>query len=379
MIAQGIKKADKLSRMPLCDHTSLENRFKFLRATKVFNIGELQSESGLTTWITPLNLPIWTHLWDSLPCQQLSLCLPDVWTHPKSWPDRPPTVARELMFSSIVHSLAPEDERAPLLTEHIAIAAEASMRAITASVAVASNLQLVHRDVILDYLLLQQPTVSRARMAPFMGTHLMVLGSNDIYQEIMHLRDQQVMHGRLLDNFRNPAAIGTSQSRSVWIHGVPFVPRPVPWTDASSNSSSSHINVDSSRAVGEGLGVDHADRVLSMQTTPPLEDLPLPATSEVQWVGAHLAAFVPQRQSLLGNCRASCTLGDSHVGAGVTTSTDSHTHLLQHQEYTPGLANSSEQALVQRGNRASVPSRNQGFLQLSLSWCQRTQGIYVLS
>ena len=161
--------------------------------------------------------------------------------------------------------------------------------------------------------------------------------------------------------------------------GVPFVPRPVPWTDASSNSSSSHINVDSSRAVGEGLGVDHADRVLSMQTTPPLEDLPLPATSEVQWVGAHLAAFVPQRQSLLGNCRASCTLGDSHVGAGVTTSTDSHTHLLQHQEYTPGLANSSEQALVQRGNRASVPSRNQGFLQLSLSWCQRTQGIYVLS
>ena len=78
MIAQGIKKADKLSRMPLCDHTSLENRFKFMRATKVFNIGELQSESGLTTWITPLNLPIWTHLWDSLPCQQLSLRLPDV-------------------------------------------------------------------------------------------------------------------------------------------------------------------------------------------------------------------------------------------------------------------------------------------------------------
>ena len=129
------------------------------------------------------------------------------------------------MFSSIVHSLAPEDERAPLLTEHIAIAAEASMRAITASVAVASNLQLVHRDVILDFLLLQQPTVSRARTAPFMGTHLMVLEPNDIYQEIMHLRDQQVMHGRLLDNFRNPAAIGTSQSRSVWIHGGTFCPQ----------------------------------------------------------------------------------------------------------------------------------------------------------
>ena len=129
------------------------------------------------------------------------------------------------MFSSIVHSLEPEDERAPLFTEHIAIAAEASMRAITASVAVASNLQLVHRDVILDYLLFQQPTVSRARTAPFMGTHLMGLEPNDIHQEIMHLRDQQVMHGRLLDNFRNPAAIGTSQSRSVWIHGGTFCPQ----------------------------------------------------------------------------------------------------------------------------------------------------------
>ena len=129
------------------------------------------------------------------------------------------------MFSSIVHSLEPEDERDPLFTEHIAIAAEASMRAITALVAVASNLQLVHRDVILDYLLFQQPTVSRARTAPFMGTHLMGLEPNDIHQEIMHLRDQQVMHGRLLDNFRNPAAIGTSQSRSVWIHGGNFCPQ----------------------------------------------------------------------------------------------------------------------------------------------------------
>ena len=292
------------------------------------------------------------------------------------------------MFSSIVHSLAPENERAPLLTEHIAIAAEASMRAITASVAVASYLQLVHRDVILDHLLLQQPTVSRARTAPFMGTHLMGLEPNDIYQEIMHLRDQQVMHGRLLDNFRNLAAIGTSQSRSVWIHGGTFCPQACSLNRCQQQQQQFPHQCrqqqgcgrgSGSRPRGQGQGVDHADKVISMQTTPPLEDLPLPATSEVQRVGAHLAAFAPQRQSLLGNCHASCTLGDSHVGAVVTTSTDSHTHLLQHQEYTPGLANSSEQALVQRDNRASVPSRNQGFLQLSLSWCQRTQGIYVLS
>ena len=60
-----------------------------------------------------------------------------------------------------------------------------------------------------------------------------------------------------------------------------------------------------------------------------------------------------------------------NVGVGVTTSTELHTHVLQHQEYTPGLVDSSEQALVQSGNQASVQSRNQGFLQPSLSWCQR--------
>ena len=71
---------------------------------------------------------------------------------------------------------------------------------------------------------------------------------------------------------------------------------------------------------------------------------------KVQQVGANMAAFAPQWHSLLGECCASCTLGDSHDGVGITTSTDSHTHLLQHQEYAPGLADSSEKALVQRGN-----------------------------
>ena len=37
MIAQGIKKAGKLSRMHVCDYTSLENSFKFLKPIEVFN------------------------------------------------------------------------------------------------------------------------------------------------------------------------------------------------------------------------------------------------------------------------------------------------------------------------------------------------------
>ena len=120
------------------------------------------------------------------------------------------------MFSSIMHSLSPEDERAPLLKEGITIAAEASMRSITASVAVAPNLQLVRQDVVLDHLLLNQLTASWARTAPFSGTHLMWADPNRFYEEIMKLRELQVLHGGLSANFRNPAALGTAQSRSVW-------------------------------------------------------------------------------------------------------------------------------------------------------------------
>ena len=52
MIAQGIKKADKLSRMRVCDYTSLENSFKFLKPTEVFNKREhyrvkMDSQLGL--------------------------------------------------------------------------------------------------------------------------------------------------------------------------------------------------------------------------------------------------------------------------------------------------------------------------------------------
>ena len=78
----------------------------------------------------------------------------------------------DVMFYSTMHPLAPENERAPLLTKHITIAAEASLRAITASVAVAANIQLVQRDVVLDHLLFQQLMVPWVHTAPFMGIQL---------------------------------------------------------------------------------------------------------------------------------------------------------------------------------------------------------------
>ena len=95
MVVQGIKKADKLSRKPLCEHASHTNSFQVLETYwSVQQERELQTESGVMIWITPIKPPNWMDLWDPLPCQQPSPCLPDVWTHPRSWPDGSPNMAK---------------------------------------------------------------------------------------------------------------------------------------------------------------------------------------------------------------------------------------------------------------------------------------------
>ena len=218
MLAQGVKKIDKVAKTPLCEHTSRESSFKFLKPNEVFDRKEnfrlkVDPDSDF-----PIKPP---HLDGSLG----SFSMPASFNVPAACVSASEELSRraavygsiaDVMFSSIIHPLAPEDERAPLLKERITIAAEASMRSIKASVAVASNLQLVRRDVVLDHLLLNQSTASRARTAPFSGTHLMGPDPNRFYKEIMKLREQQVLHGGLSANFRNPAALGTAQSRSVW-------------------------------------------------------------------------------------------------------------------------------------------------------------------
>ena len=62
----------------------------------------------------------------------------------------------DVIFSSIVYFLAPElDNRDPLLQEFITIAAETILRAVTVFVSITANMQLVHRDVVLDHLQLK--------------------------------------------------------------------------------------------------------------------------------------------------------------------------------------------------------------------------------
>ena len=58
MVVQGIKKADKLSRMLLCEHASRTNSFQVLETYWcVQQERELQTESGVMTWITPIKSP----------------------------------------------------------------------------------------------------------------------------------------------------------------------------------------------------------------------------------------------------------------------------------------------------------------------------------
>ena len=102
-----------------------------------------------------------------------------------------------------------------LLKEGVTIAAKASMRSITASVAVASNLQLVCRDVVLDHLLLNQSTASWARTAPFAVTHLMGPDPNQ-FTEVIPTGINLRLEGKFswLKPFRNFVDTKTRQSEN---------------------------------------------------------------------------------------------------------------------------------------------------------------------
>ena len=164
---------DKLVKTPLCEHTSCENSSKFLKSNDVFDKCENFSCEG---WPQLLVKP--SHLDGSLRSFSMlaSFAVPTACLNASEELDRYSAIydyTLPTMFSSIMPSLAPEDERAPVLNERITSAAEALMRAITASVVITPNILLVCHDVVLDHLLLNQPMVTHVRMAPFVGAHLM--------------------------------------------------------------------------------------------------------------------------------------------------------------------------------------------------------------
>ena len=391
MLAQGVKKIDKVAKTPLCEHTSRESSFKFLKPNEVFDRKENFRLKVDPDFDFPIKPP---HLDGSLG----SFTMPASFNVPAACVSASEELSRraavygsiaDVMFSSIIHSLAPEDERAPLLKERITIAAEASMRSITASVAVASNMQLVRRDVVLDHLLLNQSSASQARTAPFSGTHLMGPDPNRFYEEIMKLREQQVLHGGLSANFRNPAALGTAQSRSVWNRAqTNNRPRGTgargrqPFRRPSTTARQGQQQGQSRQQRGQPQlqqGRGGFNRRGRRSRSNRNESAPGGSASAARhWDVAGRGSpdkFCPAvAESVRRLPCVSHAWERSAVGVGISTSTHQNTHLFQHQEYAQGLADGSGQALVQRGNRASVLSRNQGFLQPSLPGAEKDRG-----
>ena len=89
---------------------------------------------------------------------------------------------RAAIYSSITDSLVaslldqiPDDKKSKVGMEQIKIMVKASCKSATSAVAAASNLQLIHRDVALSQLKLDDH-VAKARTAPFHGKDL--LGPN---------------------------------------------------------------------------------------------------------------------------------------------------------------------------------------------------------
>ena len=155
----------------------------------------------------------------------------------------------------------------------------------------------------------------------------------------------------------------------------PFIGPPQLLDRVSSRDSpvNSEDNLSSNKDEEDPTG--EVAEVVPTGMNPRLEDLPLPLVNETLRVGDRLTSLVQQGQNLVS--QLPCILHTwerSAVGVGISTSTHQNTHPIQHREYAQGLADGSGLALVQRGNKASVPFRNQGFLQPSLPGAEKDRG-----
>ena len=84
MLAQGVKKIDKVAKTPLCEHTSRESSFKFLKPNEVFDRKENFRLKEIQILTFPSNHPIWMALWVPSPCLLLSMSQRHVWVHQRS-------------------------------------------------------------------------------------------------------------------------------------------------------------------------------------------------------------------------------------------------------------------------------------------------------
>ena len=84
MLAQGVKKIDKVAKTSLCEHTSRESSFKFLKSNKVFDRKENFRLKVDPDADFPSNHPIWMAPWVLSACLLLSMSQRHVRVHQRS-------------------------------------------------------------------------------------------------------------------------------------------------------------------------------------------------------------------------------------------------------------------------------------------------------
>ena len=85
----------------------------------------------------------------------------------------------------------PEEARSKVVQEQVRIMHKSSQKAIASSMAAASNLQLIRRDVALGQG--QDKHISRARTAPFLGQSLVEPEPQKFDEKIFTMRDQHAL------------------------------------------------------------------------------------------------------------------------------------------------------------------------------------------
>ena len=110
----------------------------------------------------------------------------------------------DVLVGSILRQI-PEEARTPVLREQVQIMGQASRRCVAAAAASAANLQLVRRDSVLNGHRLKEEYISRARAAPFTGSHVVGPDPREFNRALQTLKTEHSLHQGLTSHFKVPS------------------------------------------------------------------------------------------------------------------------------------------------------------------------------
>ena len=120
------------------------------------------------------------------------------------------------LLVALILKYIPEEARDNVVQEQVRIMHNSPQKAIASATAAVSNHQLIHRDVAMGQLQLQDEHTARARTAPFHGHSLVGPEPQEIDEKIFTMRNQHALHRGLTSHFKvpkKPAPKSSLQSR----------------------------------------------------------------------------------------------------------------------------------------------------------------------